>query len=148
MKARILALVAVALLATTAVALAKSNTLTGKIEDGGKVTIKVKLSKKGTASKITSFTLTNLTSLCEDGQAGKTMPRVQLGSFKVKRVEVGGIVQYRVDTRKNVNGNRWYVDVDFSSRKGRKVSGTASHTYFASAFTDCTFLASFKARVK
>ena len=133
MKTRILALAAIAVLALTAVAVAKTNKLTGKFKNGGNVTIKVKLSKKGTPSKVTSFTATNVTSQCSnqrgDKVPGKTVAKAKLGSFKITKTKSGGKTYYNVIGGRKVDGNQWNIESAFSSKKGRKISGTASFNY-------------------
>ena len=137
MKARTIALTAIALLATTAVAFAKTNTLTGSValQRGSTVKVAVKLSKQGVAGKIVTFNLTNVTSHClsrgGDRIPGKTVTSASLGTFKVNKAVPAGskTTYYTVFKSVNVDGNQWNVDATFSSKTGRKLAGTASFNY-------------------
>ncbi len=137
MKVRIIALVAIALLATTAVAFAKTNVLTGRVtkQPGSTVKVGVKLSKQGVASKITTFNLTNVTSTCSNRRGdpipGKTVTSANLGTFKVDKKRPAGSKTnyYAVFKSVNVDGNQWNVEATFSSKTGRKLAGTASFNY-------------------
>lgn len=134
MKTRILALVAIVVLAMTAVAVAKTNTLTGKLKrhPEGKVTIKVKLSKKGVVKKVTAINVTNFPSNCSN-QRGDKVPgktaTAKLGSAKITKTKSGGKTYYSVTGGRKVDGNQFNVEAAFSSKKGRKITGTISFNY-------------------
>ncbi len=137
MKVRIIALAAIALFATAAVASAKTNVLTGTVtkQPGSTVKVGVKLSKQGVASTITTFNLTNVTSTCSNRRGdripGKTVTSANLGTFKVKKTKPAGSKTdfYTVFKSVLVDGNRWNVEATFSSKTGRKLAGIASFNY-------------------
>lgn len=134
MKTRILALVAILALATAAVAVAKTNTLTGKLKlyPEGKVTIKAKLSKKGVVKKVTAINVTNFPSRCSN-QRGDKIPgktaTAKLGSYKITKTLSGGKTYYNVIGGRKVGDNQFNLEASFSSKKGRKISGTLSFNY-------------------
>ena len=137
MKVRIIGLAAIALLATAAVASAKTNVLTGTVtkQPGSTVKVGVKLSKQGVASKVMTFSLTNVTSTCSNRRGdripGKTVTSATLGTFKVNKTKPAGAKTYYYAVFKSVNvdGNQWNVEATFSSKTGRKLAGTASFNY-------------------
>jgi hypothetical protein len=156
MKIRILALVAIALLATSTVAFAATNKLTGhlKTQKDGKITIKVK-TKKGVVKKVTSLSVSNFKSTCSDQNFNKIPNKTvsaKLGAFKVRKSKdpSSGKTYYSVFVSgKKVGVDTFNAEITFSSKKGKKAGGTLSFNFpDAQGAASCGGGGRFSAKVK
>jgi hypothetical protein len=109
-------------------AVAGTNTLTGKFErvvgaSSSKITIKVETNKRGVATKVKSFSVKG-TSECRDAAEGSLeagpVINAKLGSFKITSSAGGS----RFEGTKRIKGVKHTVSGSFTSKKGRKVSGS------------------------
>ena len=137
MKLRILPAVVIGALALTAIAVGKTNTLSGEFSKGdgsvnpnATIEMKVKTNAKGKPKSVSGIEGQNLTYRCiESGETGEH-DFVVPGSFKLqKNTDVDPPTMYFSDTVTNATGEEFYVFGELQNKKGTKVEGTVEVTF-------------------
>lgn len=143
MKARILAVTAALAVALTAVAVADTKTLTGKIkgDSNAKVTVKLVKNKNGVATRIKSLTIARVDTRCSYDEAGRSnagpQVTVKFGSAKIEQVSKrNGRPVFGYQAQKRIGDATFSLSGRVPSRKGTKVTGTVSSN---DAFGDVAF---------
>lgn len=155
MKTRILALAAIAVMATAAVAVADTNKFSTKLKSRGgtelgTLSFKIKTNSKGNATKVTSVKVKNLRTFCgnDDGSFDGSPVDASLGSAKVTKFKLSTGTTYRFSLSKTVSGRKWNVSGELKSRKGRSVKNGAVSVRYDVANGSCSSDAEYTAKRK